>query len=188
MVGDTVHCPHAHPSEKPRVHNVHRNETTTPFRTAKLGTASEACARGATGCTGRRRGQGTQSPSPFLTGALSCLKPKKVTNNKTGYFSKWKERAEDLKLFQVADFEKWRWQWEGWAQGPHGFVTQANAFLMLRLMSTQYVTPTAGATAPRYGPEGDEGSSWRGQWTRQGWGAKQDLAHSPDGRAVHPHW
>ena len=58
---------------------------------------------------------------------------------------------------------------------------------MFRL-STQHVTPTAGAAAPRYGPEGDEGSSWRGRWTRQGWGAKQDLAHSPDETAVHPHW
>ena len=54
MVGDTVHCSHAHPSEKPQVHNVHRNETTTPFRTTKLGTASEARARGAMGCTGRQ--------------------------------------------------------------------------------------------------------------------------------------
>lgn len=54
MVGDTVHCPHTHPPEKPQVHNLHRNETTTPFRTAKLGTASEACARGAMGHTAQR--------------------------------------------------------------------------------------------------------------------------------------
>ena len=53
MVRDTVHCTHAHPTEKPQVHDLHRNETTTPFRTAKLGTAIEAQARGAVGRTVR---------------------------------------------------------------------------------------------------------------------------------------
>ena len=57
---------------------------------------------------------------------------------------------------------------------------------MFRL-STQHVTSTAGAAAPRYGPEGDGRVQLEEQWTRQGRGAKQDLAHSPDRRVVHPH-